>query len=233
VSFSVLAIICARDEMDILPFAVRDLQSQDVDVYLMDDGSTDGTWEAAQGWDLAGLELYPLNGRSDTFDLREQLKRKEEIASQSQASWIIHADADELRRSPRSGETVAEALRRFDADGFNACDHTLIEYLSRDGCVPGMGPEFYLTEAAAPIFSIHVKAWKNVGRVDLATSGGHSVQFQNRRIAAEKLILKHYPLRGSAQSARKLADRRARWNPEERELGWHVQYDNVLVGESR
>lgn len=75
----------------------------------------------------------------------------------------------------------------------------------------------------------HVKAWKVLPgvRVDLATSGGHDVQFPGRVVAPERLILKHYPLRGPAQAARKLADYARRWDPAERARGWHAQYGPV------
>lgn len=237
--FSVLAIISARNEIDILPQVVRHLRRQGVDVYLMDDWSTDGTWEALPGWDLAGFERFPANAPSKTFDLAAQLRRKEEIAMQSDVTWCINQDADEVRRSSRPGETLLEALRRFDADGFTAANHRLLNYASRDGWAHGMDPETFFTELedqgrVLPRWGLHhIKAWKNLHiRVGLDSLGGHVIEFPGKRVAPELLLLKHYPLRGSELSEAKLKDRRARWNAEERRRGWHVQYDPVRPGVS-
>ena len=231
-NFTALAIISTRNEIDILPQVIQHLRGQEIDVYLIDDWSSDGTWEQASSWDLAGLERFPADRPSQTYDWGAILRRKEDIAMRSGASWCIHHDADEIRRSVRNGETLIDALRRADAAHCNACDHELFNFSSRDGWKPGMDPEgfFYKLEARPKVDSIQIKAWKNTGqRVDLASSGGHWVQFPGRKVWDEKLILRHYPLRGSELAAWKLADRRSRWNPEERRLGWHVQYDDLII----
>jgi hypothetical protein len=231
-SFSVLAILGARNEIDILPRVMEHLRAQGVDVHFIDDWSTDGTWEASFGWDLVGRERFPAHAPSRTFDWAKICRRKEEIAAQSQASWFIQHDADEIRRSPRAGETLREMLQRLDAQGYNAVEHELLSYRSRNGWKHGMDPEVFFTEleegatAKNRWSDLHIKAWKNTGaRVDLASMAGHEVKFPGRRLAPEKILLKHYPLRGPELAAVKLADRRSRWNQEERRRGWHVQYD--------
>jgi hypothetical protein len=233
-SFSVLAIICARNEIDILPWVVRYLRSQSVGVYLMDDWSTDGTWEASFGWDLVGRERFPALAASRTFDLAAQMRRKEEIAAASGVSWCMHYDADEIRRSTRPDETLCGALERFERHGYSAAAHALMNFCSREGWQHGMDPEAFFTEPEQSATqqnrwgALHVKAWKNTGqRVDLACAGGHDVQFPGRRVAPEQLLLKHYPLRGRTLTDAKLADRRGRWNAAERARGWHFQYDKM------
>jgi hypothetical protein len=75
-----------------------------------------------------------------------------------------------------------------------------------------------------------VKAWRNQGqRVDLASSGGHFANFSGVSVHPEKFILKHYPMRTSAQAERKvISERVARYDPRERNvLQWHVQYDDL------
>jgi hypothetical protein len=75
------------------------------------------------------------------------------------------------------------------------------------------------------------KAWKNCGcRVSLAASAGHDVRFPGRRVYPFKFLLKHYPIRSEEHGRRKvLADRAPRWNRDERALGWHRQYEDVMT----
>ena len=55
---------------------------------------------------------------------------------------------------------------------------------------------------------------------------GHSVEFKERRVFPYKFLLKHYPIRSQSHGERKIfAERKARFSPEEHEMGLHTQYD--------
>jgi hypothetical protein len=78
-----------------------------------------------------------------------------------------------------------------------------------------------------------VKAWKNRAPVDLAGRAGHEARFPGRRVFPYKFELKHYPIRSQAHGERKIfRDRVPRWDPRERRLAWHVQYDDVAPHQS-
>jgi len=48
-----------------------------------------------------------------------------------------------------------------------------------------------------------------------------------------RFVLRHYPIRSQAHGERKVfAERRPRYAEQERALGWHVQYDDVVEGTS-
>jgi hypothetical protein len=74
-----------------------------------------------------------------------------------------------------------------------------------------------------------IKVWRQgAGRVDLASSGGHQAEFSGRRIFPYNFLLKHYPLRSPEQARRKIfVERRPRYAPHEREIGWHIHYDEL------
>src|SRR5207244_3194170 len=121
--FSVVAIIAAYNEADVIGGVVRDLIDQGVTVYFLDDGSTDGTVAAVEpylGRGVIGIERMAetRGGRPGAFDWERLLRRKAELARQLDASWFIHHDADELRESPWAGVRLADAIRRVDALGY-------------------------------------------------------------------------------------------------------------------
>jgi hypothetical protein len=234
----VLALMCAFNEADILPYTLRHLIEQGVRVHLIDNWSTDETAGVASrfGAGVTGIETFPPEGPSGTYDWIRLLSHVEELAASIPADWYIHHDADEIRRSPWPGLSLNEALGRVQAEGGNAVDHEVRLFPPTDNAYKA-NPEkhfrYYTLDDLANRLP-QVKAWRNTGqRVSLASSGGHSVSFPCVSVHPQKFILNHYPIRSQAQGEKKvLQERQARWNPQERALGWHVHYDAIQKGHS-
>jgi glycosyltransferase involved in cell wall biosynthesis len=228
--FSVTAFMCVFNEADILPYTLRHLIDQGVDVHVIDNWSTDGSDQIARQFPLAGFERFPAEGGTGIYRWRALLHCVESLANASNATWCVHHDADEIRRSPRPGESLMDAFARMDGEGYSAADHRVFCFQPTDELYVG-DPEHYFRYYADDGVDNrlpHIKAWKNLGTVSLARSAGHQAEFPGRRIHPEKLILKHYPIRSSMQGARKvLTERVPRFDPAERAMRWHVQYDGV------
>ena len=234
-SFRVIAIMTAYNEEDVIGPAIEKLVGDGVGVYVVDNWSTDRTNEIARGFEgrgLVGIERFP-EAPSDRFVLKALLKRVEAVAAGLQADWVIHHDADERRCGPWPELGLRDALWRVDRSGFSAVDHTVVNYRPIDnGCTPGSDFERQLRHfefGRTSDLLLQIKAWKNVGEVDLANQAGHQVIFPGRRVFPYKFLLKHYPIRSQSHGEQKvLRDRAARWDPHERGLGWHVHYDDVV-----
>jgi len=240
-AFSAVAFITAYNEADIIGSTIEHLLAEGLGVYLIDNWSTDGTWEIAQGFvsrGLVGVERFPLDGPGPHFELRALLRRVEELAVTIRADWFVHVDADERRESPWPAISLREGLWRVDRRGFNAVDHTILTFPSVDeGFEHGSDPERYFRHfefGRNPGHFRQIKAWKRGNRrVDLATEGGHDVSFEGRRIFPFNFLTKHYPIRSQAHGERKvLRERQSRWSPAERADGWHIQYDLLRPGQS-
>ncbi len=133
-------------------------------------------------------------------------------------------------------ETLLQTLERFDRDGATAANFEVFNFWPIDESWDGtQDPEKhfqYYDQGGVDRYLPHVKAWKNNFTgwhppLSLADTGGHMA----RQVLPhhESLILKHYPIRSIAQATRKLdQDRFPRWNPEERKMQWHVQYDELV-----
>src|SRR3954468_11410195 len=82
--FSVVAIIAAYNEADVIGAVIGDLIEQGVDVYFLDDGSTDGTVAAVEPYLNRGVlaieRLTPADGGK--FDWERILRRKTELATE-------------------------------------------------------------------------------------------------------------------------------------------------------
>ena len=238
-SFKVVALITAFNEEDVIAQVIGHLANEGVSVVLIDNWSSDSTVERASsllGNGLLRIERFPESGPAPTFDLASLIKHEVEVASSENADWFIHHDADEIRRSPWPTRTLRQALFVADRAGFNAVDHTQLDFQPTDdefAPAESLEEHFrYFIPASVIAQDYRVNAWKNIGEpVDLDTTGGHSVRFAGRRVFPYNFLLKHYPIRSQAHGERKvLQERKPRWNPEERRRGWHFQYDHIRQG---
>ena len=234
----IVAIVSAFNEGDVIRSVVGDLVENGIDVYLIDNSSTDDTVEQAGFWlgkGLLHIERFPQDAGYPERSSREYvwtdiLRRKEEIALHLGADWYLHADADEFRESPWEGLSLSQAIRKADASGWSAIHYSLYNFRPiDDSFVRGSDPRECLTayEPGEWFDTIQIKTWKNPGqRVDLVSTGGHSVAFPGRKVCPVPFVLRHYPIRGETHGRRKvMAERLGRFAPEEKAKGWHVQYD--------
>jgi hypothetical protein len=240
--FTVVAIVAAYNEGDIIGQCVAALIDEGVQVCVLDDSSTDNTVAEVEpylGRGVLKIERLTVQQQPSTaeFQWERILQRKEELAQELDADWFIHNDADEFRESPWPHVSLYEAIRRVDALGFNAIDSARFDFWPiddsfRSGDDVRRAFRFYTEPAAYD--QLQIRCWKKRdGPVHLASSGGHEVRFADRRVFPVRFILRHYPIRGQAHGERKVFhERRPRFIDAERSKGWHVQYDGVKEGTS-
>lgn len=239
-NFNVLAIIAAFNEEDIIFHSIKHLINQGIYVYVIDNWSTDSTYEITKKFNgkdyFLGCERYPPESPGQFFNLKDLLRRKEELAMKVNADWFINADVDEIRESPWPGINLKEGLYHVDRLGFNAIDHSELTFYPVDNDFEsGADYESYFRYCAFTPLSasyFHVKAWKNTGSpVCFHHSAGHVLSFDGLKVFPYKFLLKHYPIRSQRHGEKKIfVNRKPRYAPEERSMGWHIHYDNYKDG---
>ena len=240
-NFKVTAIMTVYNEEDIIFYSIKKLLDQGIYVYVIDNWSTDSSYSIIETFNnhefFIRSERFPASGPSTYYEWKELLKRVEELSHTLDSDWFIHHDADEVRVSPWEHLNLREAIAYVDTMGFNVIDHIVFNFRPIDNSfVPGNFEKqltFFELVQFAPDFTQR-KAWKNTGeRVNLSDSGGHDVLFNGRRIFPFRFLTKHYPLRSQTQAEKKIfSERKQRWSPDERKIGWHVQYDTFNKGHS-
>ena len=134
--FRVVAIIAAYNEGDIISAVIGHLVKNGIDVYLMDNHSTDDTVDQAKPWlgrGLMQIESFPSDAPSD-FPLRGRFawtairSRKQELARELRADWFIHHDADEIREGPWPGVNFKDAIQWVDTLGYNCIDFRTFKF---------------------------------------------------------------------------------------------------------
>jgi len=234
--FRVVAIMAVYNEEDILVDSLNQFIRQGIDVYIIDNWSNDASFDLAEkflGDGLIGIERFPRSGPPKYFSLKEILTRKEELAKELRADWFINTDADEIRLPPWPGKSLRDGIYQVDREGFNCVDNTVIVFPPTDNNFsPGtsLQSHFKYFEFGKHFGDfVRINTWKNFGQqVWLADSGGHSVNFKNRRVYPFKFLTKHYMIRSQTHGEKKvLTERVNRYNPLEKAKGWHTHYKRI------
>jgi GT2 family glycosyltransferase len=239
-AFDVLAIVTTFNEADIVAGLLDRLVAGGLRVHVIDNWSSDGTAElvaerAARSHGRISHERFPRAHPSPHFELETLLRRVEEVAEASGATWVVHHDADEIREAPWRRIPLRQALFALDQWGFSVADHTVANFVPVDDTWHAgldVADHFrYLELGSAPGHFLQEKAWKRPGdgHVEIASSGGHEANLAGKRVFPYKFLTRHYPIRSQSHGQRKiLVERRARFSPAERRRGWHAHYDALL-----
>lgn len=227
------------NEFDIIEKVILHLLEQSVDVYVIDNWSNDGSYEKVieltkKYPNRISMERYPKLP-NDKYEWGKILSR---ISSLSQAEnnkryrWFMLNDADEIRWSPWRNITLGRAFSFIDHLGYNSVDFTLFNFVPvTDGFNSRNDPKEFFDHGEFPKAGwalLQIKAWKNVGSVDLASSGSHHAKIKDQMIYPIKFLLAHYPLRSEEQARRKVfKERKPRFTTAERKKGWSRHYDNM------
>ena len=236
----VVAFMTSYNEEDIIFHSISRLINAGVEVYLIDNWSSDNTVDVVKpllGKGLLGVECFPPEGDTGTYDWCSLLERVEALTAIIPADWFIHHDVDEARESPWPELGLRDAIRYVNDLGFNAIDHTVINFHPVDNSFMrhmDFWSQFeYFEFGRRPGHFHQVKAWKNLGqKITLALTGGHDVNFTGRKVFPYKFLLRHYPVRSQLHGEKKiLIERKPRYNDIERtQLGWHGHYDSIQQG---
>lgn len=236
--FRVVALIAFYNEEDVLGSVLQHLIGQGVEVYALDNWSTDGSGKIAESYlgnGVIAVEKFPPEGRGEYFRLKHILQRKEFLSQTLTADWILNVDADEIMESFDPNVSLRDALYWIEQRGFNAVNFAYLEFPpTQEEYSAQHSLQDQFTHWRIEALAVHRKlqrAWrKQIAIVDLTTHGGHEVGFAGKRIAPFRFLLRHYPYRTIAQSKRKWQERVRK--PEEIAMQWGIHHNShALRGE--
>lgn len=232
--FKVLAIMHFYNEADVLEKTIQHLLEQEVDIYLLDNWSDDGSYEIALDYknkypNRIMLERFPGTGKTSDYEWYKQLARTEEISQAMDYDWFIHYDADEIRIGPWEYISLKDTLYWIDSLGYNCVENNVIDFrLTQENQANIFAQDTYFDFRHKLKWFNHLKTWKKSEYIDLKTSGGHFLKRENPKVFPLKILNKHYPIRSVEQGYKKVfQDRIPRFEKERRTRGWHGHYDNI------
>ena len=219
----ITAVLAIRNEEAYLVNCLRHLIRHGIDFVIIDNGSSDASGEIYRrrefARNLVDVQDLPFRG---AFSLCEQLQRKMKVIEALNTDWVVHLDADEVMHSYREGETLAEALVRLDAAGWNVVDFDEFVFLPVEQDyvpdTPGYQPipHYYLFQPYSPRL---MRAWNKASGFSLVENAGHVLTGFGLRLAPENLALRHYMVRNQEHAFTKYLTRI--FDTDELARGWH------------
>lgn len=222
----IVALLAVRNEGLYLARCLEHLHGQGIETCVIDNGSTDDSLEIAKsfiGRGVIRIENLPYPGY---FDLQAQLSAKQKIASEIDADWFMHYDADEIREAPAPYHTLKEGIEAADLTGYNAINFDEFVFLPSSEAEAYEGTDYVATMRYYYFFEPstlrQIKAWKKTPKMTgLVESGGHGVDFEGRRIFPVNFIMRHYIVLSAAHAIAKYTKERVYSRQEVEKKGWH------------
>lgn len=215
----IFAIVCARNELPYLQHVLPYLESEGIEVALIDNGSTDGTIEAVRSGlfpNVVHVEPFPYEG---SFDLSRQLAIKSELAANLSADWLIHQDADEILHAPANWGGLRRHIEIADSRGFNVVNFNELVMLPATAGSEDFinNNNYYYFFEPRPLRLM--RAWKKAANLTSKASGGHILNGEDVYVYPERMILKHFIVRSQDHAYRKYLNRT--FSPADLARGWH------------
>jgi glycosyltransferase involved in cell wall biosynthesis len=222
--FRVIAALVARNERPYIANCLGHLIENEIDYVVVDNGSTDGTFDLLNNPHYSKHLLNHVNVPYQGFFHWEKLiLARQAAADPIDADWILYVSADEIMHSYRNGETLRSAIKRIAESGYDVIDFNEFVFLPVDlTYVPDCaGPQplqfYYFFEPRRPRL---MRAKKKALPLSHTAHGGHIFTGEPFRLAPETLALRHYMFRDQEHAYRKYRERV--FSVEELSRGWHL-----------
>jgi hypothetical protein len=205
-----VAISRVKDERDIIePFVRHHAHTFDTHIVL-DDGSSDGTYETLQELKLAGLPLAVIRQPSVGYRQRQYMTGLLRLAAgEFGADWIVPLDADEFLETT-DGTGLAELLRPRERQLLTIPWHNFVWSPEDDEDKepnPVVRMRFRMPPSPARLNKVLIPANWPVEQLEL-TQGSHAVLRNGQALpmqALDGVRLCHFPIRTRSQFAGKIA----------------------------
>jgi glycosyltransferase involved in cell wall biosynthesis len=236
----IIGFIFCYNERDIIEETLRFYESAGIPVVFIDNGSTDGTQDIAQGF-LGGQVLEYVRQETGEYDLKDLLDLCLAVVERQTPDWIMHIDADHLYEPGEGFTSFAEHVRDAEDRECNVIDfeeYVFLPTTSDDLRIHGVYERMKYYAFRAPgkakrpsgygSLILQPRLYKYQPGMNISEDGAHTIFYVDEpmRIHPVKGILRHYMFRSVEHGRRKLQERRARYSRAGRARGWHTQYDN-------
>jgi len=125
----VAAVLCVRNEEACIATALRHLIAQGIPIAVLDNGSTDATWDIVASFPARDIIYHEPLRYEGAFYLSKILAAGAAVAKGLGAEWILAQSADEILQSPFPDETLAQSIQRVEASGANAVNFNEFDFL--------------------------------------------------------------------------------------------------------
>lgn len=196
-----------KNEIDLAVDIAQHMLEQVDQVWIMDNGSTDGTGKALRN--IRSKRLIILDDPIQAYYQSAKMTRLANMAWQAssyQDCWIVPFDGDEWWESADDCLTVADVLNGQSERGFRLVSAKLYDYRCTSRDIESAGSPIdrmvWRTRQPAPLPKVAVR-WSEDCLIQQGNHG--AIVPGNPEFMPADLIIRHYPWRSAEHMARKAA----------------------------
>jgi len=218
------------NEQDMVDEVIEHLLSEGLELVVLDNGSTDGSYEVCKKFaekGLVTLEQYS----SPSFNWPLLLRMLYDMALKKNPDWLVRSGQDEFLESGISNVSLKEAIIKEDEKGCNLIQFDVFEFFMTDAD----NLQAKSIRERFPYYSWQnedqYRAWKFYPGIRVEDAGGHYPIFPSNikyKIANRKFVHRHYRYRNKQQAIKNHLDRlnRIKSVPEVK-LGWSANWKRI------
>ena len=171
----VVAVITVRNGIDYVKQCITHLIKNKIEVAIIDESSTDGSYEVCETFLGSGLCELQRVDYPGFFSLERQLQVKQELIDNLQTDWVIHHDIDECLDPPSTEfASLYESMLKEDKEGYSVINFNEFVFLPYEEYSSFYNsPYYYFFEPFKPRL---MRAWKKDKNLSSLKSGGHLLQ---------------------------------------------------------
>ena len=215
---------------DIVEEVIEHILSQGMELVVLDNGSTDGSYEICKKFE--DKHMIKLNQyKNSTFDYGLLSRILYDMAIELEPNWLIRNDQDELLESGLPNASLKKAIEEEDSKGFNLIQFDVMEFFmtNNDNLSAKSLPEKFPYYSWQHDFAY--RAWKHIPGTRVEDTLSHHPIFPEGylyKIPDRKFILRHYRFRSKEQAMKNNTERLERLkNRPECKIGMMSHYERI------
>jgi len=205
----IVAMIAVFNDEDFIQEVIEHNISQGLELVILDNGSTDKTFQICQKFlDKGVLKLFQF--KSSSWNLATNNRLLYDLALSQSPDWIILCDSDELLESGIKNQTLKDLILKADSESYNIIQFNRFEFQMSDN--DDKNSDSIKEKLKYYSFGIDFlyRAWKFFPGIRIMNIGSHLPIFPEGykyKIFPKNAVIRHYTFRSIEQAKNKLASR--------------------------
>jgi len=219
---TICAVIAVRNEYPYLRVLLPLLASQQIDVVILDNGSTDGSkalYDLHKNQSVREVIDVPFTG---VFALMELLEQKQNVYARLAHDWLLHHDADEILQHRNGTSSLRETIEEADREGYTALNFEEFVFVPEPAS-DYAGKNYLQAMKRYYFFAPHEnrlnRAWKRTSAPSNTAGAGHRLEGERLLISPKNHTLRHYIMLSQEHAYKKYLNRQ--FHPDALKKGWH------------